>query len=36
MNVKDLANMEYCYAPPVSQEFEPMYIACEMAARRLR
>ena len=35
MNVKNLANIEYCYAPPVSQEFEPMYIACEIVARKL-
>ncbi|MEA1994456.1 MAG: FAD-dependent oxidoreductase [Euryarchaeota archaeon] len=36
MNVKELSNMEYCYAPPVSPEFEPMYLACEMAVRKLR
>jgi NADH oxidase (H2O2-forming) len=36
MTVMDLANTEYCYAPPVSPEFEPMYLACEMAARRVR
>lgn len=36
MTVQDLANVEYCYAPPVSQEFEPMYLACELAARRVR
>lgn len=36
MNVKDLANIEYCYAPPVSQEFEPMYVACEFVVKKLR
>ena len=36
MNVKNLANIEYCYAPPVSQEFEPMYLACDIAAKKLR
>ncbi len=36
MDVHDLTNTEYCYAPPLSPEFEPMYLACEMAARRLK
>ncbi|MEW6593165.1 MAG: FAD-dependent oxidoreductase [Candidatus Hadarchaeota archaeon] len=33
--VEELARMEYCYAPPVSDEIEPLVVAAQAALRRL-
>jgi len=36
MSIKELANAETCYAPPVSETWEPMVLAAEMVLRKLR
>lgn len=35
VEVGELARMEYCYAPPVSDEIEPLVVAAQAALRRL-
>jgi len=36
MSIKELAKAETCYAPPVSETWEPMVLAAEMVLRKLR
>ena len=36
MTIKELAKAETCYAPPVSETWEPMVLAAEMVLRKLR
>ena len=36
MTIKELAKAETCYAPPVSETWEPMVLAAEMLLRKLR
>jgi NADH oxidase (H2O2-forming) len=36
MTMQELAKAETCYAPPVSETWEPMVIAAEMVLRKLR
>jgi NADH oxidase (H2O2-forming) len=36
MTVRELAKAETCYAPPVSETWEPMVLAAEMVLRKLR
>jgi NADH oxidase (H2O2-forming) len=35
VKVEELARMEYCYAPPVSDEIEPLVVAAQAALRRI-
>ena len=35
MSIKELAKAETCYAPPVSETWEPMVLAAEMVLRKL-
>ncbi len=36
MSIKDLAKAETCYAPPVSETWEPITLAAEMVLRKLK
>jgi len=36
MSIKELAKAETCYAPPVSETWEPMVLAAELLLRKLR
>jgi NADH oxidase (H2O2-forming) len=36
MSIKELAKAETCYAPPVSETWEPMVLAAEMLLRKLK
>ncbi|PVX26093.1 MAG: hypothetical protein CW691_02525 [Candidatus Bathyarchaeum sp.] len=36
MSIQDLAKVETCYAPPVSETWEPMVLAAEMVLRKLK
>jgi hypothetical protein len=36
MSIKDLAKAETCYAPPVSETWEPITLAAEMLLRKLK